>query len=166
MDDLLSLLVIVFTVVGMINKSKKKKEQQAKSQKVFQEMPPVTAPQAVPQQPAAAPAATMMPPRPEHKTVTPLEAMIKQVVRETKGESKEGRTDHSAHISCEGHDPCHEDQLSPAVRPARVAVQETAMAVEEEGSSLKLNFTGDEMVRAVVMQEILTRPCDRRRRAV
>ena len=56
MDDLLSLLVIVFTVVGMINKSKKKKEQQAKSQKVFQEMPPVTAPQAVPQQPAAAPA--------------------------------------------------------------------------------------------------------------
>ena len=166
MDDLLSLLVIVFTVVGMINKSKKKKEQQAKSQKAFQEMPPVTAPQAVPQQPAAAPAATMMPPRPAHKPVTPLEAMIEQVVRETKGGSMEGRTDHSAHISCEGHDPCHEDQLSPAVRPARAAVQETAMASEAESTSLKLNFTGDEMVRAVVMQEILTRPCDRRRRAV
>ena len=166
MEDLLSVLFIIVSLVGLLNKNAKKQMKKNAAQKGFQDLPPVTAPQAVPQQSAAAPAATMMPPRPAHKPVTPLEAMIEQAVREAKGGSMEGRTDHSAHISCEGHDPCHEDQLSPAVRPARVAMQETAMAVEEEGGSLKLNFTGDEMVRAVVMQEILTRPCDRRRRAV
>ena len=168
MEDLLSLLVVVLSLVSLLNKNAKKQMQKNAAKKGFHDIPPISAPQAVPKQTAAAPAATMMPPRPEYKPVTPLEAMAAQAaMRSGEGaDSLEGRTDHSAHISCEGHDPCHEDQLSPAVRPARVAAQETAMASEAESTSLKLNFTGDEMVRAVVMQEILTRPCDRRRRAV
>ena len=169
MEDLFSLLVVIFSLVGLLNKNAKKQMQKSAAKKGFRDIPPITAPQAVPKQPAAAPAATMMPPRPEYKPVTPLEAMAAQAaVRSGEAqESMEGRSDHSTHISCEGHDPCHEDQLRPAQRPARIAAQEgAALAHETEKAGIDLDFTGSELVRAVVMQEILTRPCDRRRRAV
>ena len=167
MDDFLSLLVIVFTIIGMVSKNKKKKEQQAEAQKAFREMPPVPAPQAVKQQPAAAPEATMLPPRPEHNPTKQLEAMIAQVLLDAKTNDGARQTDHSAHVSCEGHDPCHEEQLQPLVRPAHAAVQESTLpSTEEETGSLELNFTGDELVRAFVMQEILTRPCQRRGQAM
>lgn len=58
----------------------------------------------------------------------------------------------------EGEDPCHEDQLVSAAAP-----QIAPVPTEQPG--LALNFSGNEMVRAVIMQEVLTRPCDRRRRA-
>lgn len=57
----------------------------------------------------------------------------------------------------EGEDPCHENQLASA------APQIAPVPTERPG--LTLNFSGNEMVRAVIMQEVLTRPCDRRRRA-
>ncbi len=57
----------------------------------------------------------------------------------------------------EGEDPCHEEQLSPDVPPLA--------PVMTERPGLALNFSGSEMVRAVIMQEVLTRPCNRRRRA-
>ena len=168
MEDLLSLLVVVLSLVSLLNKNAKKQMQKNAAKKGFHDIPPISAPQAVPKQTAAAPAATMMPPRPEYKPVTPLEAMAAQAaMRSGEGaDSLEGRTDHSAHISCEGHDPCHEDQLKPAQRPARIAVQDAmSAAYETEKTGLDLDFTGGELVKAVVMQEILTRPCDRRRRA-
>ncbi len=57
----------------------------------------------------------------------------------------------------EGEDPCHEEQLSPDVPPLA--------PVMTERPGLALSFSGSEMVRAVIMQEVLTRPCNRRRRA-
>lgn len=57
----------------------------------------------------------------------------------------------------EGEDPCHEEQLAPD------AAQTAPVMTERPG--LALNFSGSEMVRAVIMQEVLTRPCNRRRRA-
>lgn len=60
----------------------------------------------------------------------------------------------------EGEDPCHEPQLAPAVHPCELAPQPSAPAK----AGLRLEWTGDAMVKAVVMQEILTRPCDRARR--
>ncbi len=62
----------------------------------------------------------------------------------------------------EGEDPCHEDDLTPAVNPCELSprtVQPTPAT-----SGLNLTWTGDAMVKAVVMQEILTRPCQRARR--
>lgn len=158
MDDLISLLVIVFSVVGLINKSRQKKAKQTASQKAFRDLPPVSAPKAVTNQPSAAPEAAMLPPRPERRPLTLDEALAMEDALE---ESREGRTDHSAHISCEGHDPCHEDQLRPLLRPAVQA--EAVLAEEEETSTLEMNFTGDDLVRAFVMKEVLTRPCERRR---
>lgn len=57
--------------------------------------------------------------------------------------------------SQEGKDPCHEDQLT---RPR--SMQEPA---EEEGG-LTFDWSGENMVKAFVMQEILTRPCQRQAR--
>lgn len=60
-------------------------------------------------------------------------------------------------VTGEGEDPCHEEQLSPGAAQT--------MPVMTERPGLALNFSGSEMVRAVIMQEVLTRPCNRRRRA-
>lgn len=51
--------------------------------------------------------------------------------------------------SMEGKDPCHEDQLTMQ--------RSFAEATQQEGG-LTFDWTGDSMVKAVVMQEVLTRP--------
>ena len=55
--------------------------------------------------------------------------------------------------STEGKDPCHEEQLTH-IRPADAAVQ--------EASGLTFDWSGENMVKAFVMQEVLTRPAARR----
>lgn len=62
----------------------------------------------------------------------------------------------------EGEDPCHEDDLAPAVNPCELSPRQVQPAPATSG--LNLTWTGDAMVKAVVMQEILTRPCQRARR--
>ncbi len=62
----------------------------------------------------------------------------------------------------EGEDPCHEDDLTPAVNPCELSPRAVQLAPATSG--LNLTWTGDAMVKAVVMQEILTRPCQRARR--
>lgn len=61
----------------------------------------------------------------------------------------------------EGFDPCHEEELQPQAEPCTMAPQSAPFAPPAPG--LQLSWTGDEMVRAVVMQEILQRPVSRRR---
>lgn len=58
--------------------------------------------------------------------------------------------------STEGKDPCHEEQL-----PQQRTAMPTANAVRP---GVSLDWNGDALVRAFVMQEVLTRPCERRRR--
>lgn len=60
--------------------------------------------------------------------------------------------------SPEGIDKCHEDELRPVDQPLQ------AEEPVQEKSGLALDFSPDAMVQAIVMQEVLTRPCDRRRR--
>ena len=57
--------------------------------------------------------------------------------------------------SLEGKDPCHEDQLTHP--------RSMAEPVAEEGG-LTFDWSGQNMVKAFVMQEILTRPCQRQAR--
>jgi len=57
-------------------------------------------------------------------------------------------------LNTEGYDPCHDDQLDPAVDPALAQPQ---AAPAGASSGLKLSWTGDEMVRGFVMGEILKR---------
>lgn len=55
--------------------------------------------------------------------------------------------------SSEGKDPCHEDQLT-----ARRPVQDET----ETAPSLTLDWTGESLVKSFIMQEVLTRPAQRR----
>lgn len=57
--------------------------------------------------------------------------------------------------STEGKDPCHEAQLTHP-RTTDDSVQ--------EASGLTFDWSGENMVRAFVMQEVLTRPCQRQAR--
>ena len=54
--------------------------------------------------------------------------------------------------SMEGKDPCHEDQLT---------MERTIAGTPAPAARLSFNWTGDSMVKAVVMQEVLTRPANR-----
>ena len=58
----------------------------------------------------------------------------------------------------EGEDPCHEEQLNPVKGPRLMA------PIQQEEPGLSLEWTGESMVKAFVMQEVLQRPCDRRKR--
>ncbi len=58
-------------------------------------------------------------------------------------------------VSSEGKDPCHEPQLTH-IRTAEAEVP-------QEGG-LTFDWSGDSMVKAIVMQEVLTRPAQRRAR--
>lgn len=60
--------------------------------------------------------------------------------------------------SPEGRDKCHEAELFPAHEKRPEAPH------EEVHSGLKLDFSPNAMVQAMVMQEVLTRPCERRKR--
>ncbi len=58
-------------------------------------------------------------------------------------------------VSDEGKDPCHEEQLT---------FDRTLPEAAEARPALTFDWTGDSMVKAVVMSEILTRPQQRRAR--
>lgn len=62
--------------------------------------------------------------------------------------------------SMEGRDLCHEEQLLPPGTP-----RPAAPAAVEETPGLQLDWSGENMVKAFVMQEVLTRPGQRRRHA-
>lgn len=58
-------------------------------------------------------------------------------------------------VSAEGKDPCHEQLLThPRTAPEQTASQ----------PGLELEWSGDALVKAFVMQEVLTRPCQRKAR--
>lgn len=56
--------------------------------------------------------------------------------------------------SMEGKDPCHEDELT---------LERTVATPAKPESGLQLEWSGENMVRAFIMQEVLTRPAQRRR---
>lgn len=63
-----------------------------------------------------------------------------------------------AFTSTEGSDPCHDDAL-----PDR-RVSRPSFPVQQEQPGLALEWNSDALVRSVIMQEVLTRPCQRKRR--
>lgn len=59
-------------------------------------------------------------------------------------------------VSTEGKDPCHEDELTLVREPVEAPVQAT--------SGLTFDWSGENLVKAFVMQEVLQRPRMRNRR--
>ena len=156
MDGLLSMIIVCVVFVYAFNKVAKAPAAAARqsprpfSVEVEEEDPIPYASHAA--KPAAAPARaeqlSMLPPKPMHHT-------------------PEGESHPTAPVarmrSLEGRDPCHEAQLQPAARPADVS---PLLTVEEEAPVITMDFTKDALLRAVVMQEVLTRPCERRNRRI
>lgn len=56
-------------------------------------------------------------------------------------------------VSTEGKDPCHDDQLTH---------ERTTEAPAPAEGGLTLDWSGESMVKAFIMQEVLTRPAQRR----
>ena len=126
-------------------------------------MPPFTAQpmaeQARPRTPVEPPKATAQPPKPR-QAMQPAPAVATPRVHthlslDCDKDDPSGSMDF---ISTEGIDPCHDDDLPsrPAPRPA--------VPVLREQPGLTLDWTSDALVKSVIMQEVLTRPCQRRRR--
>ena len=57
--------------------------------------------------------------------------------------------------SMEGKDPCHEDELT---------LERTYAEAPQQQGGLTFDWSGESMVKAFVMQEVLTRPSQRRAR--
>lgn len=141
MEDILGFIVVLIGAIGAIIGSASKKKQQAQRQ-----YPPIVS---APAQPQAAPA-----------VVTPHDVPM-QVAQPTVHTHLAPDCDvHDASgslafRSTEGKDPCHEEQLRQSHEP---------LYEPSTQPGLTLDWTGDSMVKAFVMQEVLTRPSQRRAR--
>ena len=147
MEELFGVVwVFIMIAVAVANSAKKKQKQQ---------QPRMTVSTAQPAQPAAQPAsmASMLPPRPEgsDKPVRPTVHTHLELDCDTHDAPDIGSL---GAVRTEGTDPCHDDLL-----PHRTAAPMAA----ETHPGLALDWSGEAMVKAFVMQEVLTRPGDRRR---
>lgn len=171
--ELLMIIVVVLFVIGNASKNEKKKAQQTrkhgfndafdmaealaatvKAQQKQQKQ------QTQPVQPAPAPAQTL---RREPLVAQPLVREIAQPKVHTHLAAECEEHDAPGSLgegSMEGKDLCHEEQLLPSGTPRPA----TPVAVEET-PGLQLDWSGENMVKAFVMQEVLTRPAQRRRHA-
>lgn len=136
------ILVILWLVIGLplsiLNKVAKQ-QQAARGAKPGTAKPKRQAPAAEPQK-TAAPSAPAEPARP---------TVMQPTITVTEHDDSVYMGSLNA-VTGEGYDPCHEEQLS-AVTYESAAPAETAVP------GLQLSWTGNEIVRGVVMSEILNR---------
>ena len=149
-------LIIIVIVINALKSAQKKKEAEAARRM----------PTAKPQQPKQS--APKVHSQPIVPTPVPMPAHAHTTVHAAKPKVHEhlaAECDLDAELqgsigydSPEGRDKCHEDELFPAHEKRPKAPH------EEVQSGLKLDFSPNAMVQAMVMQEVLTRPCERRKR--
>lgn len=142
---------IIVSLVASAKKAKNKRIAEAARKPVFPEKEPASAKTEHPYIPAQP---TILPPQ---------EAVPQQVIEPTVHthmqpdcETHDAPSGSLGVKSPEGKDPCHEPQLTHAR-----FVQEPE--AEAEGG-LTFDWSGENMVKAFIMQEILTRPCQRQAR--
>lgn len=150
MEELIP-IIILFVVSSIISSAKKNRQQKTADQ---QRHPARSAPiktTATRSRPLSQPAPRMMPSA-SYDGVSP------QVITPTV--HPHVQPDCNTHdiagslgvTSMEGKDPCHEEQLTHP---------RTTEEFSSEQSGLTFDWTGDSMVKAIVMQEVLTRPANR-----
>lgn len=184
MEDLFSFVVVAVAIIGSLvsgiakNASKKQKRdgvppmtaRPVTTRPVTQpkrvEKPaakPVTVSTSAPVGPAqAAPReepAVMLPPQEDREGRRPGDVAKPLVHPHLAPDCDEHEDEGSLHYqSTEGVDPCHDDEL-----PDRLTPRPAYQPPMQEQPGLTLEWTGDALVKSVVMQEILTRPSQRRR---
>ena len=140
----LIVLLIIWVVVGLVSKKKKPDGQNAQNVKAGAGKPGAKAPKASPQAPQAAPQPTA---RPE-----PLRAsVLHPSINVTEHDDSVYQGSMFAETG-EGYDPCHDEQLAPLT-----AAESTIVAETPAEPGLQLSWAGSDVVRGIVMSEILTR---------
>lgn len=153
-------LIIIVIVINALKSAQKKKEAEAarrmptaKVQQPKQSAPKV---QSQPIVPTPAPTPAPMPAH-AHTTVHAAQPKVHEHLAAECDLDAELQGS-MGYDSPEGRDKCHEDELFPAHK------KRPETPHEEVQSGLKLDFSPNAMVQAMVMQEVLTRPCERRKR--
>ena len=131
----LLVLFVIYAVIGSLNKAAKKSAQGQK-----------TAPRKGPAAPADAAVKT---PAPEVSAAPGIHE-LQPTVRVTEHDDTVYRGSLNA-VTGEGYDPCHDEQLKPLTQA------ETFEPAPAAAPGLRLNWSGDEIVRGFVVSEILKR---------
>ena len=155
--EMIGAVIIVMVSIAVSSAKKKAKERQ----RHFQPMTVSAAPENPAPQPAAPKAtrpapAQMTPPLPkiEPAKPAPLQPTVHAHAAALECETHDMPGSLGV-TSTEGRDPCHETQMA--------ALERSSFAPVAEQPGLKLDWSGENMVKAFVMQEVLTRPRDRTR---
>ena len=154
MEELSGLIpVILIFVISAVVKSAQNKQKQAQTHPYQKPASAARPPQTQSMSKLAAPQTTAQPRTQAHTVAQPT--VHTHLAPDC--EIHDAPTSGSLNVkSTEGKDPCHEDQLTQRRDPLPEA------AAEQPG--LTLDFNGDALVKAFVMQEVLTRPSQRRAR--
>ena len=139
----LIVLLIIWVVVGLVSKKKKPGAQNAQNVKAGAGKPGAKAPKAS-QAPQAAPK-PMSQPEPLRPSV------LQPTITVTEHDDSVYQGSMFA-VTGEGYDPCHDEQLAPLS-----AAESTVVAETPAEPGLQLSWTGSDVVRGVVMSEILNR---------
>lgn len=155
MEDLFSVIIVIIGIVASIASSAKKRRNSKAAMQQFQSEASARKAEQQKKEPHPyAPVQTMMP------AMSVAEAPGQVVAPTVHAHVQRDCDTHDAPgslgvTSLEGKDPCHEDELTLERSFAEPAPAE---------GGLTFNWTGNSMVHAVVMQEVLTRPSQRRAR--
>ncbi len=162
MEDLMGIVIAVIAMIVSATNASKKKKQQAQSVQTKKAGHPYTA--ARPTAPMES--ATMGQTGPAAKTepvymmgqagtdYVPAKVSV-HAHTEPDCEEHDAPGGSLKFASQEGKDPCHEEQMAP---------RDSFRKEEEEETALELEWSGENMVKAFIMQEVLTRPSQRRAR--
>jgi hypothetical protein len=140
----LIVLLIIWVVVGLVSKKKNPGGQNAQNVKAGAGKPGAKAPKASPQAPQAAP-------QPMSRPEPPRPSVLQPTTTATEHDASVYQGSMFAETG-EGYDPCHDEQLAPLT-----AAESTIVAETPAEPGLQLSWAGSDVVRGIVMSEILTR---------
>ena len=159
MDELFpALLVIVIGIISTISKAAKKQQSRAAVEAhraAAQARTGTAEPAPVPQ--AVVPAMSFgdVPGQVAAPVIKPSPALAPTVHPHIQPDCATHEVPGSLGVtSMEGKDPCHEDELT---------LERTVATPAKPEGGLQLEWSGENMVKAFIMQEVLTRPAQRRR---
>ncbi len=140
------ILAIIWIIMGLASSKKRKAQQQQQASRNAK--PGAAAPGAAKQQ-AKTPESK---PAPKPPVETPFRpAVMQPMITVTEHDDTVYQGSMYAETG-EGYDPCHDEQLAPLT-----AVETAVPAAETTVPGLQLSWNGDEIVRGIVVSEILKR---------
>lgn len=154
MEDLFSVIIVIIGIVGSIASSAKKAKARKAADEAHWSAPAQQAPAAKKEPHPYVPVQTVVPPL--SVTDAPGQVIAPTIHAHVQPDCETHDAPGSlGFASTEGKDPCHEEQLT-----TKRSFDEPAPA---EGG-LTFDWSGENMVKAFVMQEVLTRPAQRHAR--